>query len=142
MGKTNREEAKAAEGQEALKYPILALPGVIGNRYWSELAEEAQTYLELLRKLERTATDAVEREALEDEMIASLSHLAMHSSVLYDSVDEAIENSDEDEDGGLPQTSTSTVAPMSTPKASQSSKDEMVEEAVSPRRLSDTILDS
>jgi hypothetical protein len=97
VGQANRKKAKAPKGQEALGYPVLTLPGVVSNRFWNELAEEARAYINLLDRLTRTATDASEREELEDRMISSLSHLAMHSSVLYESVDEAIENSDDDQ---------------------------------------------
>ena len=48
-------------------------------------------YLELYKRLSKEPLDSPEREALEDEIVMSLAHLSVHSQVLYESVDEAIE---------------------------------------------------
>ena len=95
MANANRQKRGAVGAQAALSYPVLTLPGVVGNLFWQELAEEATTYASLLQRLEHTPPDAPEREALEDEIIASLAHLATHSAVLYESVDKAIEAEDD-----------------------------------------------
>ena len=94
MASANRQKARAAGAQAALSYPVLTLPGVVGNLIWRELAEEASVYTDLLQRLEHTPLDAPERENLEDEILSSLSHLAVHSAVLYKSVDQAIEAED------------------------------------------------
>ncbi len=95
MANADRQKAGAAGAQAALSYPVLTLPGAVGNLFWRELAEEANVYAELLQRLEHTPPDAPEREALEDEIVASLAHLATHSAVLYKSVDKAIEAEDD-----------------------------------------------
>ncbi len=70
---------------------ILNIPGVVGEPIWRELADEAEVYLKLYKRLSQEPLDSPEREALEDKMILSLAHLSTHSRVLYDSVDAAIE---------------------------------------------------
>lgn len=70
---------------------ILNIPGVVGEPIWKELAEEAETYLELYKRLSREPLDSPEREALEDKLILSLAYLFIHSQVLYESVNKAIE---------------------------------------------------
>ena len=70
---------------------ILAIPGVVGEPIWKELAEEAETYLELYKRLSKEPLDSPEREALEDKMVMSLAHLSVHSRVLYESIDEALD---------------------------------------------------
>lgn len=94
MASANRQKASSAGAQAALSHPVLTLPGVMGNLFWQELAEEARVYSDLLKRLERAPPDAPEREALEDAIVSSLAHLASHSAVLYESVDKAIEAED------------------------------------------------
>ena len=95
MANADRQKARAAGAQAALSYPVLTLPGVVGNLFWRELAEEANVYAELLQRLEHTPPDAPEREGMEHEIVASLAHLATHSAILYESVDKAIEAEDD-----------------------------------------------
>lgn len=98
MGTADRKK-KGAPGRTAtLGKPVIRLPGIVGNAYWEELAGEAENYLALLRKLERMPLEADDRESWEEKMVSSLSHLAVHSAVLYRSVDEAIEDQDEQDD--------------------------------------------
>ena len=70
---------------------IINIPGVVGEPIWKELAEEAETYLELYKRLSQEPLESPKREALEDKMILSLAHLSVHSQVLYESVDRALE---------------------------------------------------
>ena len=70
---------------------ILNIPGVVGEPIWEELADEAEVYLELYKRLSQEPLESPEREALEDKLILSLAHLSIHSRVLYESVDEALE---------------------------------------------------
>ena len=51
-----------------------------GDTLLSELAEEAQRYLRLLERLEQATADD-EREDLEAELYASISHFKSHSEV-------------------------------------------------------------
>lgn len=95
MASTNKQKATAAGAQAELSHPMLTLPGTVGSLFWQELAEEASIYTNLLQRLEHTPPDAPEREDLEDKIISSLAHLAVHSAVLYESVDQAIEADDE-----------------------------------------------
>lgn len=81
---------KRATREEALG-TILTIPGVVKEPVWRELADEAEVYLKLYKRLSKEPLDSPEREALEDKMILSLAHLYTHSRVLYEVVDEAIE---------------------------------------------------
>lgn len=74
---------------------------MVANAYWEELAREAETYLTLLRKLERMPVGSSKRERCEDEMVSCLSHLAVHSAVLYRSVDEVIERLSDGDDATI-----------------------------------------
>jgi len=98
VGTANRKKKGPPERTATLGNPVIRLPGIVGNAYWEELAGEAENYLALLRKLERMPLGAEGREDWEDKMVSSLSHLAVHSAVLYRSVDEAIEGQGERDD--------------------------------------------
>ncbi|UCH24882.1 MAG: hypothetical protein JSV66_13145 [Trueperaceae bacterium] len=68
-------------------YPILSQRGTASNRQWRAVADEAGTFLQLLAKLEQTATDALERERFEEQIVASLTRLAVRSSSLCDVIE-------------------------------------------------------
>lgn len=89
MARTDSKEKRAAR-EETLS-TILTVPGVVKEPVWQELADEAEVYLGLYKRLSKEPLDSPEREAIEDRMILSLAHLSTHSQVLYASVDEAIE---------------------------------------------------
>lgn len=89
MARANSKEKRAT--QEETLGTILTIPGVVKEPVWRELADEAKAYLELYNRLSKEPLNSLEREALEDNMILSLSHLAVHSQVLYNSIDEAVE---------------------------------------------------
>ena len=89
MAHTSSKEKSSA--REKTLGRILTLSGVVGEPIWKELADEAEVYLELYECLSQEPLDSSDREALEDKMILSLAHLSVHSQVLYDSIDEAIE---------------------------------------------------
>lgn len=90
MAHTDSKETSASRKKALAK--VLNIPGVVGEPIWQELAEEAETYLRLYKQLSKEPLDSTAREALEDKMILSLSHLSIHSRVLYASVNDAIEN--------------------------------------------------
>lgn len=74
----------------------LDLPTAPPLEVWEELAEEAQRYAELLRTWK--GADAAQRKALDAELLSSLSHLRVHSQVMDDAVEEAMDLADELED--------------------------------------------
>lgn len=90
MGNANSKEGAAPETKTKVAHPVIDLPGIMGNDYWKELAEEAKTYIRLVQKLEGAPQNAPEREELEEQLIASLNHMVVHGSVLEENVDEAI----------------------------------------------------
>lgn len=90
MAHTDSKEASASREKTLDK--VLDIPGVVGEPIWRELADEAEAYLKLYKRLAREPLDSPDREALEDKMILSLAHLSIHSRVLYDSVDGALES--------------------------------------------------
>jgi hypothetical protein len=102
MARTDSKEKRAA--REETLGRILNIPGVVGEPIWQELADEAEAYLELYRRLSKEPLDSRDRETLEDKMILSLAHLAIHSQALYASVDNAIEANFPEEIQGTSQT--------------------------------------
>lgn len=91
MARTNSKERRAAQEEAELRRTVLSIPGVVGEPIWQELADEAEMYLKLYKRLTTQPLNASEREALEDNLILSLAHLTVHSQVLYNSVDEALD---------------------------------------------------
>ena len=89
MAHTSSKEKSSARAETLDR--VLNIPGVVGEPIWKELADEAEVYLELYKRLSREPLGSPEREALEDKMIQSLAHLSTHSRVLYESIDEALE---------------------------------------------------
>ncbi len=62
-----------------------------------ELAEEAKDYLELLERL-RANLGGYERDKLEGDLYASISHLKSHSTITLECLDELAERLPEDEE--------------------------------------------
>ena len=89
MAHTSSKEKRPARAKTLDR--ILNIPGVVGEPIWEELADEAEVYLELYKRLSKEPPDSPEREALEDKMVMSLAHLSVHSRVLYESIDEALD---------------------------------------------------
>lgn len=85
----------------------ISLPTAPAYELWAELAEEASCYARLLDKLANPANDlnAERREKLERELMDSLSHLRVHSQVLDESVNDALELADLLDERELQQTS-------------------------------------
>jgi hypothetical protein len=75
----------------------LSVPASPPTLLWLELVEEAQRYVKLVLTLTEADLPLEEREKLEEELLQSLSHLAVHSKVLDESVLEALELADQDE---------------------------------------------
>ena len=71
----------------------LGLPTAPPLAVWDELAEEAQRYLELLKAWKDA--DAAQRSALDAQLTDSLSHLRVHSQVMDDAIEEAMNLADE-----------------------------------------------
>lgn len=86
------DSKEKSEAREKTLATILALPGVVGEPIWQELADEAEVYLQLYKRLSKEPLDSPDREALEEKMILSLAHLATHSQILYASIDDALES--------------------------------------------------
>ena len=99
MGKTDYPQAsKVAKAQTTGVNPIINLPGVPSVRIWQELAEETRVYLELIERLETLPLDAAEREELENQLVDSLTHIAVHSGALHDQVSDAILDAADDDE--------------------------------------------
>jgi hypothetical protein len=92
------DQAEAARrAREALEGATvdapLGLPTAPPLEVWEELAEEAQRYTELLRAWK--AAGPSERKTLDDELLGSLSHLRVHSQVMEDIIEEAMDLADQ-----------------------------------------------
>ena len=64
--------------------------GAEANPLWEELAEEAERYAKLVRKLKALAPNDPRRTELEGELYASLSHLAVHAKLLLERAEKAL----------------------------------------------------
>ena len=80
-----------ANGQ--LSGGVMAVEQSLGpkaNPLWEELAEEAERYVQLVRRLKTLPQDDPERAELEGELYASLSHLAVHARLLLERLERAL----------------------------------------------------
>ncbi len=64
--------------------------GAEANPLWEELAEEAERYAKLVRKLKALSPNDPRRTELEGELYASLSHLAVHAKLLLERAEKAL----------------------------------------------------
>ncbi len=78
---------KQASGQEVAIERSL---GAEANPLWEELAEEAERYVRLVRKLKALSPNDPRRTELEGELYASLSHLAVHAKLLLERAEKAL----------------------------------------------------
>lgn len=96
--RTARQAPREAQAEGAVSVP-LGLPTAPPLAVWEELAEEAERYAALLRAWK--GADATERPALETELVGLLSDLRVHSTVMDDAVEEAMDLADRLEDHEL-----------------------------------------
>ncbi len=83
---TAKTKKQASRREVAIEQSL----GVEANPLWEELAEEAERYARLVRKLKTLAADDPKCAELEGELYTSLSHLAVHAKLLLQRADKAL----------------------------------------------------
>jgi len=85
---------RGEDAQPKKEFAVESSTGAAFNRFWEELAQEAERYVALVKRLKRMDASDPRRTDLEGELYASLSHIATHARLLLEAADEALESSD------------------------------------------------